>query len=51
MFWKANWTFFYGDENYPVEAGDCLFFNSSVPHKVVSAADKEAVRILSVLLL
>lgn len=48
---EGRLDFFYEDEKYAVEAGDCLFFNSTVPHKVVSTADKEAVRILSVLLL
>jgi transcriptional regulator with XRE-family HTH domain len=42
-------NFHYGDEIHSVEEGDCLYFDSSIPHKAVAAADKQVVRILSVL--
>ena len=41
--------FYHGDDQYKVEEGDCLYFDSSVPHKVVAATDDEPVIILSVL--
>ena len=41
--------FYYGDETYLVEEGDCLHFNSAVPHKVVAADENQEVIILSVL--
>ncbi len=41
--------FFYGDDQYAVEEGDCLYFDSTTPHKVVAAPGKAPVKILSVL--
>jgi transcriptional regulator with XRE-family HTH domain len=41
--------FFYGDDQYAVEEGDCLYFDSTIPHKVVAAEGKEPVKLLSVL--
>ncbi len=42
-------SFYYGDEQYLVEEGDCLYFNSTVPHKVVAVDENQQVKILSVL--
>jgi transcriptional regulator with XRE-family HTH domain len=42
-------NFHYGDDIHFVEEGDCLYFDSSIPHKAVAASDQETVRILSVL--
>ena len=42
-------NFHYGDEIHAVEEGDCLCFDSSIPHKAVAAADKQVTRILSIL--
>ena len=41
--------FYYGDDQYAVEEGDCLYFDSTIPHKVMAAKGKEPVKILSVL--
>jgi quercetin dioxygenase-like cupin family protein len=46
---QGKMTFYYGDEQYLVEEGDCLNFNPTVPHKVVAADAKQTVKILSVL--
>ena len=46
---QGKMNFYYGDEQYLVEEGDCLHFNSTVPHKVVTAAENQRVKILSVL--
>lgn len=46
---SGKMLFYYDDEEYPVEAGDCLFFDSSIPHKVVAVTKEESVKILSVL--
>jgi hypothetical protein len=35
-------------DHYLVEEGDCLHFNSTVPHKVVAADENQEVKILSV---
>jgi quercetin dioxygenase-like cupin family protein len=48
---QGKMNFYYGDETYPVEEGDCLHFKSTVPHKVVAADENQAVIILSVLTL
>jgi mannose-6-phosphate isomerase-like protein (cupin superfamily) len=34
--------FSYGEEEYIVEPGACLYFDASVPHRGQSASDKEA---------
>jgi transcriptional regulator with XRE-family HTH domain len=41
--------FFYGDDTYAVSEGDSLYFNATIPHKVVSATKEETTQILSVL--
>lgn len=41
--------FHYGDEIHTAEEGDCLYFDSSIPHKVVAASEKRSVKILSIL--
>jgi len=46
---EGKMIFYYGDEQYSVEAGDCLQFNPTVPHKVVAADENQTVKILSVL--
>ena len=46
---KGKMSFYYGDEKYIVEEGDCLHFNSTVPHKVVAVDENQKVKILSVL--
>ena len=46
---QGKMKFYYGDEKYIVEEGDCLHFNSTVPHKVVAADENQEVIILSVL--
>lgn len=46
---QGKMNFYYGDEQYLVEEGDCLHFNSTVTHKVVAAAENQKVKILSVL--
>jgi transcriptional regulator with XRE-family HTH domain len=46
---QGKMNFYYGDEQYLVEEGDCLHFNSTVPHKVVTVAENQRVKILSVL--
>ena len=46
---RGKINFYYGDEKYPVEEGDCLHFDSTVPHKVIAADKNQKVVILSVL--
>ena len=46
---SGKMTFYYDDEQFPVEQGDCLYFDSTIPHKVVAATKEEPVQILSVL--
>ena len=46
---SGKMTFYYDDEQFPVERGDCLYFDSTIPHKVVAATKEEPVQILSVL--
>ena len=46
---EGKMIFYYGDEQYTVEEGDCLNFNPTVPHKVVAADERQTVKILSVL--
>ena len=41
--------FYYGDEIHEVNEGDVVYFDSSIPHKVVAAAKKQAAKILSIL--
>jgi transcriptional regulator with XRE-family HTH domain len=44
---KVN--FHYGDEIHAAEEGDCLYFDSSIPHKAVAVSGKEPAKILSIL--
>ena len=44
-------SFHYGDDHYPVAAGDCLYFNGIIPHKVVRATETGDAKVLSVLFL
>ncbi len=46
---QGKMSFYYGDEQYLVEEGDCLYFKSTVPHKVVAVDENQHVKILSVL--
>ena len=46
---KGALTFYYGDEVHVAKQGDCLYFDSSIPHKVVAASDEQTTKILSVL--
>ena len=46
---QGKMIFYYGDEQFEVDAGDCLHFNPTVPHKVVAADKSQKVKILSVL--
>ena len=46
---QGKMSFYYGDEQYLVEEGDCLYFKSTVPHKVVAVDENQQVKILSVL--
>ena len=46
---SGEMTFYYDDEQHLVQEGDCLYFDSRTPHKVVAASKEEPVKILSVL--
>ena len=46
---NGKMDFYHGDEKYRVEEGDCIYFDSTVPHKVIAAVDDCETRILSVL--
>ena len=46
---SGKMIFYYDDEQYPVEEGDCLHFDSTIPHKVAAASREEPAQILSVL--
>ncbi|MBW2429558.1 MAG: helix-turn-helix domain-containing protein [Deltaproteobacteria bacterium] len=46
---QGKMNFYYGDEQYLIEEGDCLHFNSTIPHKVVGVDENYKVKILSVL--
>lgn len=48
---SGKMMFCYGDDEHVVEEGDCLYFDSAIPHKVLAADGKEPVKILSVLAL
>ncbi len=39
---EGTMKFSYGEEEYIVEPGACLYFDASVPHRGQSASDKEA---------
>ncbi len=38
---QGTMKFFYGEEEFIVEEGDCIYFDSSVPHHGVCVGDKE----------
>lgn len=46
---SGKMIFYYDDEQHAVEEGDCLHFDSTIPHKIVAATKEEPVKILSVL--
>ena len=46
---EGQLNFFYGDGLYRVSQGDTVFFDATVPHKIVSAEQKKTVKVLSVL--
>ena len=48
---SGKMNFFFDDEQHSVEEGDCLHFDSTIPHKVMAATEEEPVKILSVLVL
>lgn len=43
--------FCYGDDEYQVTKGDCLYFNAIVPHRVIRKTQKGDAEILSILFL
>jgi len=46
---EGQLDFFYGDQAYRVSQGDTVYFDAAIPHKIVSAEKKKAVKVLSVL--
>jgi transcriptional regulator with XRE-family HTH domain len=46
---SGKMAFYYDNDRHVVEAGDCLYFDSTIPHRVMAATDEEPVKILSVL--
>jgi mannose-6-phosphate isomerase-like protein (cupin superfamily) len=48
---EGNMTFCYGDNEYSVTAGDCLYFNSIIPHRVIRATQEGNAKILAILFL
>ena len=48
---KGNLVFCYGDNEYRVQAGDCLYFSGGLPHRVVRDIENGDVEILSILFL
>jgi len=46
---SGKMMFYYDDEQYQAEEGDCFYFDSRIPHKVAAINDEEPVKILSVL--
>jgi transcriptional regulator with XRE-family HTH domain len=48
---EGNLMFCYGDDEYPVVEGDCLYFNAIVPHRVVRVSEKGNAKILAILFL
>jgi len=39
---EGSFKFFYGEKEFIVEEGDCMYFDSSIPHYPVCQGDKEA---------
>lgn len=39
---EGTFKFFYGEKEFIVEDGDCMYFDSSIPHYPVCQGDKEA---------
>jgi transcriptional regulator with XRE-family HTH domain len=39
---EGSFKFFYGEKEFIVEEGDCIYFDSSIPHYPVCQGDKEA---------
>jgi transcriptional regulator with XRE-family HTH domain len=48
---EGELIFCYGDDEYPVSEGDCLYFNAIVPHRVIRTTQKGKAEILSILFL
>ena len=48
---EGDMIFHYDDDVYHVSEGDCLYFNSIVPHKVIRAIEEGKAKILAVLFL
>jgi transcriptional regulator with XRE-family HTH domain len=46
---SGKMIFYYDDEQYQVEEGDCLYFDSRIPHKVAAITNEGSAIILSVL--
>lgn len=44
-------TFHYGDNEYSVAEGDCLYFSGIIPHRVIRATNEGEAKILAVLFL
>jgi transcriptional regulator with XRE-family HTH domain len=47
----GNLVFNYGDNEYYVRAGDCLYFNGNIPHRVIRETKDGDAEILSILFL
>jgi transcriptional regulator with XRE-family HTH domain len=48
---EGNLSFHYGDNEYAVTEGDCLYFGGIIPHRVVRSTEEGNAKILSVLFL
>ncbi len=48
---EGKLVFSYGDNDYQVQAGDCLYFNGSMPHRVIRETENGNAKILSILFL
>lgn len=48
---EGSLVFCYGDNEYQVQVGDCLYFNGNLPHRVIRASEHGDAEILSVLFL
>ena len=46
---KGEMIFFYGDKEYHVKDGDCLYFDPTIPHKGICATENNEVKLLMVL--
>ena len=48
---EGEMVFCYGDNEHSVTAGDCLYFNSIVPHRVIRTTKEGEAKILAILFL